>query len=215
MKSLKQKNKGKGFTLIEMMVSVGIFTIVVVFAIAALLNANLVHNKSKDLRSVMDNLSFIMEDMSRNLRTGYNYRCYDSSDNWGIQDIQSPDLDTPRSCIGGGVIVFEEARDGVPEDNTDQWVYKIESQDGGQTFDIWKSTAGGNNFKPMNTDEIELSQFSGFDVIGAEPPFTGDDRQPLVVVNLKGVINYRGEETPFSLQTSVSQRLIDVRLQPD
>ena len=32
----------------------------------SLLNANLVHRKSEDMRSIMDSLSFIMEDMSRN-----------------------------------------------------------------------------------------------------------------------------------------------------
>ena len=41
----------------------------------ALLNANLLYNKSKDMRSILDSLSFTMDDMSRNLRTGLNYYC--------------------------------------------------------------------------------------------------------------------------------------------
>ena len=45
----------------------------------ALLNANVVYKKSQDMRSIMDNLSFTMEDVSRNVRTGYNYQCVDNN----------------------------------------------------------------------------------------------------------------------------------------
>ena len=69
-----KNNKQTGYTIIETMISVSLFLIIITIGMGALLNANLLHQKSRDMRSIMDNLSFIMEDMSRNLRTGYDYR---------------------------------------------------------------------------------------------------------------------------------------------
>ena len=45
------------------MISISLFLVVVVFGMNALLNANVVHQKSQDMRSILDNLSFILEDM--------------------------------------------------------------------------------------------------------------------------------------------------------
>src|SRR3989344_6833233 len=72
---LKIKNYKEGYTIIETMISVSLFIIVILSGMGALLNANLIHQKSRDMRSILDNMSFIMEDVSRNLRIGSNYRC--------------------------------------------------------------------------------------------------------------------------------------------
>jgi hypothetical protein len=62
--------------------------------------------------------------------------------------------------------------------------------------------------------EIEIdSNNSGFVVKGALPVSGGDVRQPFVIIRLVGTITSKDNViTPFSLQTSVSQRLIDVVL---
>jgi Tfp pilus assembly protein PilW len=75
----KKNNKKRGYTIIETMISVSLFIIIVMAGMGALLNANLLHQKSQNMRSIMDNLSFIMEDMSRNLRTGHDYYCMTSN----------------------------------------------------------------------------------------------------------------------------------------
>ena len=74
-------NLSKGYTIIETMISVSLFLVIVMAGMGALLNSNLLHQKSRDMRSIMDNLSFIMEDLSKNLRTGYNYHCVDDLSN--------------------------------------------------------------------------------------------------------------------------------------
>ncbi|MCX6752230.1 MAG: prepilin-type N-terminal cleavage/methylation domain-containing protein [Candidatus Nomurabacteria bacterium] len=211
MQNKNNNNRKRGFTIIETMISVSLFLIIVMVGMGALLNADMLHNKSKSMRSIMDNLSFIMEDMSRNIRTGYNYRCYESGTWPGIS--QQSVFNTPQSCISGGVLVFEEAHGKnllttPPDTNaTDQWIYKIESTDGGLTFDISKSVDGGVTWVQMNSDEVSLNGVSGFSVIGAE---AGDNQQPFVTIKLVGNINLQNNiQTPFSLQTSVSQRQID------
>ena len=219
----------KGYTLIETMIAISLFLVIAVMGMGAFLNANVVYQKSQDMRSILDSLGFIMEDMSRNLRTGYNYRCYDTTLPWsdsyaqnngGANNNTSLDLNRPRSCASGGAIVFESElgrtpTSVVPDPNaTDQLAYKIESTrtapGGTPIFDISESTNGGLNWVRLNPDEVFLSSVSGVSVLGAESYASGDRQQPFIVIRLIGTITFKNVTTPFSLQTSVSQRRIDV-----
>src|SRR3989338_999633 len=209
------KIKG-GYTIIETMIAVSIFIIIIMAGMGALLNANLLHQKSQSMRSIIDNLSFILEDMSRNLRTGYNYHCFTAGDT--IPSTTSPIVSVPKSCINGWAIAFESAdgdstaADGDPINHDDQWIYYMDSGK------IFKSTAGpysASNFIQLTPDEVVIdSAVSGFSVLGAEPPnYTsppGDQQQPFITIKLTGTITFKNVATPFSLQTSVSQRLIDI-----
>ena len=162
------------------------------------------------MRSIMDNLSFIMEDMSRNLRTGYNYRCITAE-----SDLSSANIGTAKSGPSCWGIVFEFATGNASNPN-DQWVYYIGSDISlpGNPLAIWKSTVGPytnrSNFIKLTPNEVVIDEPNGFSVLGAEPPSAGDKRQPFVTIRLVGIITYKNIVTPFSLQTSVSQRRIDI-----
>jgi len=169
--SEKNKKQNRGFTIIEMMIAIAIFLIVVTIGIGALLNTNLIHQKTQDMRSILDNLSFVMEDMSRNIRTGSEY-----------------------SSTGTGEISFKASP------SNDVWEYVISSN-------IQRVIAGGPPVT-LTPSEIEIDpSVSSFTITGEEPT---DDFQPFVTIKLVGTITSRGNVTPFSLQTSVSQRLIDI-----
>src|ERR1035437_840256 len=88
--------KGGGFTIIETMIAVSLFIIIVMMGMGALLNANALHQKSQNMRSILDNLSFVMEDMSRNLRVGYSYDCILA----GVTPPTSPTPTSGSSCGG-------------------------------------------------------------------------------------------------------------------
>ncbi len=214
-KFYQQKNKN-GYTIIETMVAISLFLVIVISGMGSFLNANVLHQKARDMRSIMDSLSFTMEDISRNLRTGYRYRCFDNSNLWTQAQAQTASLNTPRSCALGGVIVFEEAHGNTPTsltpdpNATDQWAYKVESTDSGATFDISKSVDGGLTWVQLNPDEVVFNSISGFSVLGAEPVSSSNNQQPFVIIKLVGSITYKGVVTPFSMQTSASERLIDV-----
>jgi len=201
---MRKNNQKNGFTLIETMIAVSLFIVIVMAGTGALLNANLLFQKSRDMRSIMDSLSFIMEDMGRSLRTGTNYQCFDAShSNLSYNDVHNG---TPRSCSSGWAIAFESA-DGS-HNNTDQWVYYISN--GGKIF---KSVDEATNFVQLTPDEVVIDQIYGFSVLGAESPSATppDFQQPFVTIKLVGHINLpNGSITPFSLQTSVSQRVIDI-----
>ena len=191
------KNK-KGFTIIETMISIAIFLMIVMVGMGALLNANSIHNKSQDQRSIMDSLNFIMEDMSRNIRTGYDYYCIDNG------DIDSASSGT-KSCLSGsaqGGISFNSSIDGS------RWSYYFDSD---HNLNLQKITEENSNTVQLNSNEITFSNTSGFIVAGADPD---DNQQPFVIIRLVGEITSKGNTTPFSLQTSVSQRLIDMPVLP-
>src|SRR3989338_4182250 len=205
MKKMYFKNK-RGYTIIETMIAVSLFLVIIMAGVGALLNANLLHQKSQSMRSIMDSLSFIMEDIGRSLRTGYGYRCLVV----GEDTLPTASMSTPKSCVSGWGIAFESAN-GVPGDNNDQWIYYIGTNGIDSNIRIFKSTAGPaslSNFIQMTPDEVAIDSNSFFSVLGAEPP--PDARQPFVTIKLIGTITFKNVVTPFSLQTSVSQRLIDI-----
>ena len=68
----KSKTK-KGFTLVEMMVSVAIFTIVITVGIGALVNMVQKYKVSQQEKQAADSLGFVLETLTREIRLGSNY----------------------------------------------------------------------------------------------------------------------------------------------
>jgi len=69
------KYRSHGFTLIEMIVAVGLFSIVMLVSISALLSLVDANRKAQALQSVMNNLNIAVDGMVREIREGSNYRC--------------------------------------------------------------------------------------------------------------------------------------------
>jgi len=195
-----KNNNQRGFTIIETMIAVSLFVVVVMSGMAALLNANLIQQKSQSMRSIIDNMSFILEDISRNLRTGTDVECFQK-----VTETAITISGNAHSCSDGWAIAFESA-DGH-HNNTDQWVYYI--SDDGKIFKSVEKAAAGS-FIQLTPEEVVIDiASSGFSVLGAEQLSSGDEQQPFSTIRLVGNITFKDVVTPFSLQTSVSQRGID------
>ncbi len=65
----------RAFTLIELVVAVGLFGIVVVIATGAYLGMLTVSARAKAVTAGVDNLSFALDDMARTIRTSTSYSC--------------------------------------------------------------------------------------------------------------------------------------------
>lgn len=84
--------KNRGFTLIEVMVAVSIFTIIMTVGIVALLTINNSYRKSQTDRQAIDSITYALESMSRRIRTsrewsvGINYGNPDSHFSFIDQD---------------------------------------------------------------------------------------------------------------------------------
>lgn len=95
-------SKTRGFTLIEVLVSVALFSVVMVIALGALLAISVSDRKAESLKSVINNLNFAVDGMSRAVRTGSNWGC-DAS------HTLNPTAGTDCSTTGANEIIFTSA----------------------------------------------------------------------------------------------------------
>lgn len=68
------KNKKSGFSLIEMIISIGIFAFAVVTISTMLLSVKMAQFKAAAIQDVVDNVRFALEAVTKELRTGTNYQ---------------------------------------------------------------------------------------------------------------------------------------------
>jgi prepilin-type N-terminal cleavage/methylation domain-containing protein len=76
----RMTERKKAFTLIELMVSVALFSIVVMISMTAILSVVDSTKKAQSMKSVMNNLNFALETMTRSIKTGTDL----SVDNGGV-----------------------------------------------------------------------------------------------------------------------------------
>jgi prepilin-type N-terminal cleavage/methylation domain-containing protein len=79
----------QGFTLIEILVAIAIFAVVATTAISSLLFLQANAKRAQATRSIVDNIGFAVEDLSRTAQGGTTYTCLNS------------DLVTTASCVLG------------------------------------------------------------------------------------------------------------------
>ncbi len=200
----------KGFTLIEIMVSVTIFSIVMVVAMGALLSVSAADKKAETLKTVMNNLNFAIESMSRTIRTGTTYDCG-----------QGTNTDCPD---GSQQIGFHPVDAADPNARTR---YKFETDTGANACNqpllatggcIMRSTDGGSTYLAITSPEVVITSLS-FYLVGSSPT---DTLQAKVTIAISGFVKINGTPTSmsdcvstpaqcsiFNIQTSVTQRLYD------
>lgn len=177
-----------GFTLIEIMVSISIFSVIMLISSGSIFTVFDANRKSQTLRSVMDNLNLSLESMTRTIRFGSRYHC----------DItQGGGLNTTRDCAGGATSI------AVLDSLGQQVVYRL---DGTR---ISRSINGGAYQYITSTDVTILSL--NFYVLGSSLYSTvGDTIQPKVIISITGRAGTKtSSRTDFRLQTAVSQRIFD------
>ncbi len=213
--------KTKGFTLIEMMISVAIFTVVMIYGIGSLLSSNQSYRQTQNLRKAIDNLSFTIEDMARSMRVGTGYQCAGMfptplPDNAFPDVFSNPSADVAGTGFGEGVAcpegvgaIFFESSEGDPDEDSDQYGFMMLYNDN-NVGKLYKTTDGGVSWLIITPPSVELDPIrSGFVVTGTGTTLESEFIQPLVFMHLVGTVRYGDIVTPFNLQTSVSQRALD------
>lgn len=189
-----QRKNNRGFSLIEVMVSLAVFAIVVLVAAGALLKVIDANKKSQALKAVINNLNFALESMSRELRTGATYHCEASSN-----ITPSGAVATPKDCPGGGVYLAFEEQLGTAS-HLDQHVYRF------QNGTIQKSINSGMSYDSIIGSDVVIENLK-FYVTGTALGSTGDTEPAKVLIVLNGYVNTRQKfRSDFSLQTTISQR---------
>lgn len=201
-KAVRRAEYARGFTLVEMIVALGIFTIALFIATNALLAVVNADRKSRGTRIATDNLNLTLEDISRKIRTGYSYNC---GGNPGVADCSTPqsvlafnDQNNIRTIykrgVGGGAIVGGVGASGC-----------------GAPFVAGQGcilrSDGGAAFVPGTSSEIDITSLNFFVSGSAVWP---DTKQPQVIMSMDGSLGTQPlTKISFKIQTSATQRVYD------
>ena len=179
-----EKNTKKGFSLIELLVSVSIFTVVMTVSIGTLLSLIDANRKAQTLASITNNLNFALDSMTRTIRTGHTYNC----------------TDNPNSLPAGVNDCTTGASGFVFTDSAGQRVgYRMS---GGS---IERNVASGG-WIPLTAPEITITDMQ-FYLNGST---VADAVQPFVTISIQGETDIiANAESSFDIQTSVTQRFLD------
>jgi prepilin-type N-terminal cleavage/methylation domain-containing protein len=193
---MKNIKTHQGYTLVELMVSVGIFALIMLLATSAYFSLLSYTRQARATSVVMTNLSAGLDLMARSIRTGNSYNCGAGGD---------------CTVTPGNYFTFTEA------DGTVTTYSLLQFTTGGAigvcTNAVPASSCGQvSNDVPINatviTDpQVDISKLS-FYVRGTA---SGDGLQPTVTIVVQGdTIVPHGQPVSFSVQSSATQRLLDL-----
>ena len=137
--------KKRGYTLIELVVAVGLFALVMTLASGAYLLMINLNRQAQAVATGIDNLSFALETMTRTIRTGTVYNCnYIGDCQYGGStfSVKDENLVTQVYTLSGGAIT----QNGVPLTDSSSGSVTVSSL----TFYVSGSTAG-DNYQPYVT----------------------------------------------------------------
>ena len=199
MYKIKSRQKNKGFSLVEMLVATGIFMSIMTLAITSLISIMGANKKAQIIKSTIDSVNFAIENMSRDMRMGTDYRCM--LDNGDFTNINCP-LD-----IGSTAVRY----------NNNLGTLSITYQfiDGELKMTVCPATTPSCSATPaylISKDTGANITSVKFYVIGADcelgGPSCASRTQPRVLITTSGLISVKGSpDTSFNVQTSVSQRI--------
>lgn len=113
----------RGFTLIEIIIAVGLFTVIMTLASGAYLIMISANRQAQSVATGINNLSFALETMTRNIRTGTNYGCpTEGRDCSGGSSFSFRNEDTTLVTYDLSASTIRETKGGVSRMLTDSSV---------------------------------------------------------------------------------------------
>lgn len=151
---------------------------------------------------VTSNVSFAMDSISREIRTGYNFYCTDAND---LSDALSADpfaSDTNDCATGNELIAFSDGETGFrtayflnPNDSTIYALIAVDPDDESTSFPF-----------PLTSDDVIIDDVQFF-LTGST---AGDNEQPQIRILVTGRPSTTQDVAPFYLQTTIVGRTLDL-----
>lgn len=210
----------RGFTLVEIMVSLTIFSIVMVISVGTTLVMIDMNAKAQELYTANTNLSFAIDSMTRDIRTGQRIYCgpvvnnvTQTADNYRPNGFDNLDGD---ECSAGKYIAFTRQTDGL------RVGYRFNPGNNKLEF---AADDGSLKWVPLTSDQVTIDTTNSyFRVVkpyryGITDEGTGqfaavpggEDRQVNMDVFIAGTVNNGLEtNTEFSVQSHIVPRKLDI-----
>jgi prepilin-type N-terminal cleavage/methylation domain-containing protein len=183
----------RGFTLVEMLVALTLFVTTISIAIGGFVTALRTQRQIASLIAANNNLSLTLEQMAREIRTGYSFcrsgmSCYDSA---------SSACGHPGTPIASNELNFVNSA-------TQLITYRLEG--GAIKRDIGSSFGGSVTTETITSDNVTVRRLD-FTMCGYAP---ADGWPPRITISVGVSSNDPAfQDTIINLQTTVSARQID------
>jgi prepilin-type N-terminal cleavage/methylation domain-containing protein len=211
MKIFKSKTKkNKGFTLIEILVSLSLFSVVLVIVGGTIVSVIDINKRNQLISSVVNNLNYSVDSMVRDIKTGYLYKC-SYTENFTVEALKDSDNKGEGLCDKANGLTLISTISGL-----DTVVnYKFITPENGNGY-IEKTVYEDSVPSSYSiTDKINVDIDNASFVVKNEDALdcegTCNYGQPSVFLVIKGKAgNQEIEVSKFYLQTFISQRVINV-----
>lgn len=184
----------RGYTLLEMIVSVGIFSIIMLFVTGAYLTLISLDREVRATTALVTNLSFAVDSMARSIRTGNDYGCNNTGGLGGTG--------TNTTCN----------RFSYFDTQLSQRVTYIVKADGSIGRCTGASTCSDASAISLTDPSVAIaSNGLTFYVRGVGTTGAAADIQPQVTFTIRGtMLGSNNRTVDFATQTSATQRRIEI-----
>ncbi len=192
--------KNAGFTLIELMVSLTVFSIVMLISVGTLLTLIDANAKAQALYMATTNLSFALDMMTRDIRIGHYYRCENLNEGNHYGNDLFSDQTAKNNCSSGNsekALIFTRDWSGV------RVGYRLRNEQ------IEQRVSPSTTWVPLTTSNSVRVTKLDFVV---ENSATGGG-QPTIGINIQGEVPDGIEDestTDFDIQTQIISRRLDI-----
>lgn len=175
----------RGYTLIELVVAVGLFALTMTLSSGAYLLVIDLNRQAQSVATGINNLSFVLETMTRKIRTGVSYSC----GNFG------------GDCPGGGASLSFRDANGT----------SITYARGVRGSDSSIGTVTENGSTILTDPSVNITSLT-FYVTGTGTVASGDYNQPHITIALSGTVTSGSGDVPqpFAIQTGATMRGVDL-----
>lgn len=209
--------KRKAFTLVEILVVIGLFSSISTLSLGALFNAQAINTRLQETQSILDNINLSVLSVSREVRFGTEFACVDTSiymptitDYLRYPNIMLDHIALPHNCAytdnkSGNLLAFKKSD---AESSSDRTIFYVEN---GVLYKKDFPAIGNATLYQMTSNDVEIRTLT-FYVEGAEPSTSLDYKQPLVTMLLSGVTkptSITNAPVEFNLEIILSSRQPD------
>lgn len=206
----RRQTTQKGFTLMEMLVAVSLFSIVSVIVAGSILSLIGSNTQTQAEQQALTALSFSLDNMTREIRTGFNYFCHNGPFDSSPTNLGAMASTEKRDCINSanGIAFRESSRrltTGCTGEGQDRVAFYYDSVN--QT--IMRKVCS-RNAEPITPSNVRITNLQFF--VTGTPQLNEVGRntlQPTVTV----VVSALWPDVPnasTTIQTTVTQRILDI-----
>lgn len=179
----------RGFTLIEILVAIGVLLILLIMGTGGLVQVIQAHRETQAMQNTMNDLNYVMESMSRHIRFGKDYRCRDyMTRTYTIEDYGDISL---SECVH--IYTLFEGLEEIE--------YRLVEVDGKGVIE--RKIEGQGWEEITSSDSLDVTRL----VFTLSGQTSSDGQHPRVTMRIEGAVSVGGgEDRDFGLQTTVNQR---------